>query len=142
MKTFIVMLCLSLSAVASEIQPIRETGGILPLEPRYVCQDSQVADAGYKVEVSADQKTATLSEMTIMGSETLAELECVPVSDELDSATADGIKTILSCSEPELRDAGYAVQISQGGIAGLTEASIQSISIIGARPVGKVLCNN
>ncbi len=142
MKKLILMLCLSLSAMASQqkVLPIRETGGILPIEQGFKCFDPHMADAGYKVVVSPDHKSAKLTESTFVGSNLLAELQCYPV-ESAEPTTPDQLSVVLTCVEPDLRDAGYAIDISQGGIGGLTTATISSISIIGSKFEAEVPCH-
>jgi hypothetical protein len=140
MKKIILMLCLSVSAMAFEkVLPIRETGGILPIEQGFTCFDQHMADAGYHVAVSPDHKTATLTESTFIGSNLLAELECFRVASS-EPTMPDQMSVVLTCVEPSLRDAGYSVDISQGGIAGLTTATISSISFVGSKFEAEVPC--
>ena len=65
------------------------------------------------------------------GTKRLATLKCRP-SVGLTSFEPAQIHSTLTCSQPELRDAGYIVNIKTGGYAGATAAELSEESITGS----------
>ena len=95
-------------------------------------------DDGYSVYVAKKSKIALVEEVTIAGPKTLATLQCVKT--KVTPSHPDEIYTFLACSEPLIRDGGFSLQVKQGGIAGLTVATLSKITIVGPEQVAELSC--
>ena len=95
-------------------------------------------DNGYSVYVSKNRKRSIVEEVTLAGAKTLATLNCAKTNEQ--PSHPDAIYTVLTCSEPNIRDGGYSLQVKQGGFAGLTTATLSEITIAGANPIAELAC--
>lgn len=96
-------------------------------------------DNGYIVSVSSNGGEATIQQETIAGPQTLATLTCVKPRGN--SRRTGSLAVILTCSEPQIRDGGYSLVITQGGVTGLTNATVYQETIMGAKTLAQLLCN-
>lgn len=108
--------------------------------PAFQCKEVDTGpDNGYKVTVSKSEKHALVETVTIAGTETLAKLSCVKKMGR--PSHPDAITTILSCREPNLVDGGYALEVKQGGVAGLTSATLSKVTFAGTEAVAEMYCS-
>lgn len=128
MKTLIALALISASTFASNAFATLD------------CRDVQAGpDHGYMLQFSPDHKSVTVSEETIAGPMKVADLAC-----EISRAPApsgnDMQRTILTCRQPGIADAGFSLTVEQGGFAGLTTAHLYQESIRGADQVAEFGC--
>lgn len=97
-------------------------------------------DNGYRVYFSNNVSLAVLQQETIAGPRTLATLECFRT--DAHPSAPDMAYTTLVCSEPNLRDAGYSLQVNQGGFAGLTTVTLGQITFTGATQIAELVCSS
>lgn len=107
------------------------------------CSDRTKIDSGFYAVISADRKSAVLSEQTIRGPQQIADLVCFDAFDHVPHVpgSADMMETVLFCSEPNLRDAGYSLRLMEGGFWFHRIAIIEEISFFGSEVVGNLFCN-
>jgi len=105
-----------------------------------VCRDNNAGmDNGYTVTISADASSALVQETSIAGIQTVAELKCFePATEQV--RFPDMPTLVLSCFEPQLRDAGYSVAIVAGGLANLKSMTLSSTSLAGSKVIAKGIC--
>jgi hypothetical protein len=104
-----------------------------------VCHTPGVMDAGHTIVVSKDGKTASVSAITIAGARPLAELTCtgrLPLS-----YTRDIALPMLRCGEPQLRDAGYSIIVTESHTTGEPIATLSQISFFGAKVIDRLECS-
>jgi hypothetical protein len=95
-------------------------------------------DNGYRINITADRKTAEVSTVAISGTTVLATLQCHIIRSQLEYP--DQILTTLTCFDAQTPDNGYSVLIREGGIAGLTTASLSKVEFTGAEEIATLNC--
>lgn len=96
-------------------------------------------DNGYRVAVSQTKTQATVVNVVNGHSSTVSTLNCSKVYRR-PSYPDDGIATVLSCVEPQIRDDGYEFEINQGGLAGRATGTLSKITLSGAELVAEMSC--
>ncbi|MFZ3231153.1 MAG: hypothetical protein WA160_13175 [Pseudobdellovibrio sp.] len=147
MKNLVVLSCLTILALTSakafaqvsSIAEIRETGGLI--NEAKICVDPKLRDAGYTVNFSADLQTATLSEMTIIGSSVLAELVCVDTLASFGPGIPKAKNVVLFCKTDELLDGGYSITIKRSTRSKQEKAIIKAITFAGEETLATIPCN-
>jgi len=113
----------------------------MPVPPTYICNSTgqHSPDDGYSVIVSRDLKRAEVSMNSIAGPQRLAVLNCS--QDASRHSVGNDVESLfLVCSEPQLRDAGYSVNLSEGGFAGLVTGRLYEVTFAGSKPVANLIC--
>lgn len=106
-------------------------------EPSFWCKEVNAGiDHGYFVNFSSPIKSAEVSTQSIAGPQKLANLQCSYVSNLDDHG---GVRDpLISCSEPNLRDAGYSLLLDNS--TGPITATLYSITIAGSKAVAQLSC--
>ncbi len=97
-------------------------------------------DYGHEATFNKDMSKAYISEQTFAGPRSLAELACQK-NPTPPGGTGDARYIMATCSEPELRDAGYSFRVEAGenGMQPIT-GKLYSITIVGEKLVANMSC--
>lgn len=105
-------------------------------EPAFWCKDKSAGpDHGVFVTFSSPLRYATVSEQTIAGPRKLADLNCAYLAKAPQDHGSN--QPYLSCSEPNKRDAGYSLLLSDE--QGIT-ATVYEVTIAGSKPIAHLKC--
>jgi hypothetical protein len=95
-------------------------------------------DHGVYAKFSSDHKSASITMQSIAGPKTLANLECHRAARR--GPDFGGAIPLIACNEPELRDAGYALQLKRGNGLGNYTANLYQVTIAGRELVERMNC--
>jgi len=118
--------CISSTAFAEEVICKDVNGGI---------------DHGYLVNVAPKLGAAEVSMQSIAGPQLLANLTCKSSLKPLQGPGGSlSFSVRISCAEPDLRDAGYSLFLTQTSEAAEWTGQLKEITIVGAMPIAQLTC--
>lgn len=106
------------------------------------CEDlKRGPDHGYMLAFSTDLDSVLVSEQTIAGPREITRLPCEPISDTM-PIKIGAPRRMAECREPNLRDAGYIVQLSNKNRTDKFSATLLEDNIAGAKRIAQFRCRN
>jgi hypothetical protein len=134
MKTRIILSLLSLLTSSA-------FGGPIP-EPKTIC-DSLPTPSGltYHLEFYSASTPAYLTVTSEAGSKVGVELFC-NLEDSGTPPNYDQETVLRNCFQPNIADAGFLVQVRQGGFTGLMTARVSEQTFIGPKFLTNLICHD
>ncbi len=94
---------------------------------------------GYRIHFSAAMNSAVVAKYTRIGPKVVANLTCMR-SPAPPSAMPSQDYVLVTCFEPNLRDAGYSVVVRANSGNGSVKAILSEVSFVGSRPIAELAC--
>lgn len=110
-----------------------------PVSKPLVCRETNKRDSGYVVTVNTDRTKALVKTVSFTGAKVVAQLSCHAFGNE-----QAGMKTLYTCSDANIRDAGYSVRLVYSSKDSKPQlfAQLSEVSFVGAKLLTQLRCAN